>query len=38
MNEKIIYLERKYAIHSLKKHRLRSLFYKILIWYYEKTK
>lgn len=38
MNKKIIDLERKYAIHSLNNHKLRTLFYKILIWYYEKTK
>lgn len=36
--QKIIDLERKYAVHSEHNHRIRSWFYKMLIRHYEKTK
>lgn len=36
--QKIIDLGRKCSIHKENKHKIRTLFYRMLIKYYEKTK
>ncbi len=35
MTQKIIDLERKIAINKLYKHRIKALWYRLLLWYYE---
>ena len=34
MTQKIIDLERKIAINELYKHRIKALWYRLVLWYY----